>query len=252
MSIRVNDLEKRHPGSGAPALRGLSMEVQSGQVASVLGRSGAGKTTLLRCLVGLDPFDAGTIEVDGVVFGAAGGARAQREALAALAGRVGLVFQSFELFPHLSVLDNCTLAPIKVRRTARDVAEARARELLADLGLEDKAKAFPEALSGGQKQRVAIARALAMEPRVLLYDEPTSALDPSLKQEVGRTLRRVAQTGITQIMVTHDIAIAKEASDIVFVLDAGRVAESGAPGVVLGTPSHEATRALLAGESSTT
>ncbi len=228
MSIRVTALEKRHPGSGAPALRGLSLHVPAGKVASVLGKSGAGKTTLLRCLVGLDPFDAGTIEVDGTTVTAGAQPRART-----MLGRVGLVFQSFELFPHLSVLDNCTLAPIRAHGKSRAVAEKRALELLDQLGLADKAAAFPEALSGGQRQRVAIARALAVEPRVLLYDEPTSALDPSLKQEVGRSLRRVAATGITQILVTHDLEVAREASDVVFVLEAGRVARSGSPAEVL-------------------
>jgi len=230
MSIRVTDLIKRHPKSSAPALSGLCMDVPAGSVASVLGKSGAGKTTLLRCLSGLDPFDAGEIEVDGLTItaGAGGG-----DSVAALAGRIGLVFQSFELFPHLTVLGNCTLAPMKVRKLPRARAEARALELLGQLGMADKAGAYPEALSGGQKQRVAIARALAMEPRVLLYDEPTSALDPSLKHEVGRTLRRVAETGVTQIMVTHDLGVAREASDLVFVLDKGRVASYGTPVEVL-------------------
>jgi ABC-type polar amino acid transport system ATPase subunit len=226
MSIRVIDLEKRHPGADAPALRGLSMDVPAGRVAAVLGRSGAGKSTLLRCLVGLDPFDGGRIEVDGVTIPAGGDGRA-------LLGRVGLVFQSFELFPHLSVLDNLTLAPTRVRGEPRAEAEARALALLDELGLADKAHAHPESLSGGQKQRVAIERALAVRPRVLLYDEPTSALDPSLKQEVGKTLRRVAQTGVTQIVVTHDMDVAREAADVVFVLEAGRVARSGAPREVL-------------------
>jgi ABC-type polar amino acid transport system ATPase subunit len=229
MSIRVTDLVKRHPQNPAPALNGLSMEVPAGKVASVLGKSGAGKSTLLRCLSGLDPFDAGTIEVGGHRIGAGKGG----DPLAALAGRVGLVFQSFELFPHLTVLDNCTLAPMKVRGEARARAEARARSLLGQLGMADKALAYPESLSGGQKQRAAIARALCMEPRVLLYDEPTSALDPSLKHEVGRTLRRVAETGVTQIMVTHDVPVAREASDLIFVLEAGRVAQHGPPSRVL-------------------
>jgi ABC-type polar amino acid transport system ATPase subunit len=229
MSIRVIDLEKRHPGSGAPALRGLSLHVPKGQVASVLGKSGAGKTTLLRCLVGLDAFDRGSIEIDGVTVGP--GARARTEPR--MLGRVGLVFQSFELFPHLSVLDNCTLAPVRAHKKPRAAAEKLALDLLDRLGLADKAHAFPEALSGGQRQRVAIARALAVEPRVLLYDEPTSALDPSLKHEVGRSLRRVAATGITQILVTHDLEVAREASDIVFVLEAGQVARSGPPSEVL-------------------
>jgi ABC-type polar amino acid transport system ATPase subunit len=247
MTIVVRDLEKSHPGSGAPALAGLSMSIAGGQIASVLGRSGAGKTTLLRCLVGLDPFDKGSIAIEDVTV--QGGARDQREALARLAGRVGLVFQSFELFPHLSVMDNLTLAPVVVKREARASAADRARALLEQLGLGDKADAFPEALSGGQRQRVAIARALAMQPRVLLYDEPTSALDPSLKQEVARTLRRVAETGITQILVTHDIQVARDASDLVFVLDKGRVAESGPPSEVLDHPQHEATRGLTSSSS---
>jgi ABC-type polar amino acid transport system ATPase subunit len=231
MTIRVIDLEKRHPGSAGPALRGLSLHVPQGQVASVLGKSGAGKTTLLRCLVGLDPFDKGSIEIDGLTVGP--GPRS------GVLGKVGLVFQSFELFPHLSVLDNCTLAPIRARARSPAAAEKLARELLDRLGLGDKADAFPESLSGGQRQRVAIARALAVEPRVLLYDEPTSALDPSLKQEVGRSLRRVAATGVTQILVTHDVEVAREASDVVFVLEAGRVARSGPPAEVLG-PRGEA------------
>jgi ABC-type polar amino acid transport system ATPase subunit len=228
MTIRVIDLEKRHPGSGAPALRGLSLHVPQGHVASVLGKSGAGKTTLLRCLVGLDPFDKGSIEIGGLTVGP--GPRS------GALGKVGLVFQSFELFPHLSVLDNCTLAPIRAHGKPRAAAETLARDLLDRLGLADKADEFPESLSGGQRQRVAIARALAVEPRVLLYDEPTSALDPSLKQEVGRSLRRVASTGVTQILVTHDVEVAREASDVVFVLEAGRVARSGPPGEVLGAP----------------
>jgi len=229
MSIKVIDLTKRHKGATSPALAGLSMEVPAGKIASVLGRSGAGKSTLLRCLSGLDPFDSGTIEVAGMTFGA--GSRPGSQS--AFAGKIGLVFQSFELFPHLSVLENCTLAPIKVQKRPRARAVDRAMELLSELGLADKAFAYPEALSGGQKQRVAIARALCMEPEVLLYDEPTSALDPALKHEVGRTLRRVANTGVTQIVVTHDLPVAREASDLVFVLDKGRIADQGPPERVL-------------------
>ena len=247
MSIRIVEMEKSHPGTGAPALRGLSMDIAGGKVAAVLGRSGAGKTTLLRCLVGLDAFDRGSIEIDGVVIKGGGTERERRASNALLAGKIGLVFQSFELFPHLSVLDNCTLAPMTVKGEHRSLSEARARRLLEQLGLGDKEKAFPEALSGGQKQRVAIARALSMEPRVLLYDEPTSALDPSLKQEVARTLRTIAETGITQVIVTHDIPVAREASDLIFVLDKGRVAQHGSPTEVFGSPNHPATAALLSG-----
>ena len=158
--------------------------------------------------------------------------------------RLGLVFQSFELFPHLSVLDNCTLALVKVKGQSRAVAERRARELLVQLGLEHRIGVWPEQLSGGQKQRVAIARALCMEPRVLLYDEPTSALDPSLKAEVLQTLQRVDLTGVTQVVVTHDMQLAKGVEHVC-VLDQGRVIESGPPTQVLTAPVHESTRALL-------
>jgi ABC-type polar amino acid transport system ATPase subunit len=224
--IRVNDLVKRHPSTRAPALSGVSLVVARGTVASVLGKSGAGKTTLLRCLVGLDSFDSGSIEVDGTTVRAGTDRRA-------LLGKVGLVFQSFELFPHLSVLENCTLAPVRAWGKQPAAARELALGLLDQLGLDDKADAFPEALSGGQRQRVAIARALAVQPRVLLYDEPTSALDPSLKHEVTRAVRRVAATGITQIMVTHDRDVAREASDVIFVLEAGTIARSGAPADVI-------------------
>ena len=228
MSIRVIDLEKRHPGATAPALSGLCMDIPQGQIASILGRSGSGKTTLLRCLSGLDSFDGGTIAIGGVTFKSG-----QRDAARAFAGKIGLVFQSFELFPHLSVVENCILAPMLVRRIPRAKAMDRAMDLLSELGIADKAHARPEMLSGGQKQRVAIARALSMQPQVLLYDEPTSALDPALKHEVGRTLRRVAKTGVTQIVVTHDLPVAREASDVVFVLDKGRVAQQGPPQSVI-------------------
>jgi ABC-type polar amino acid transport system ATPase subunit len=242
MSIRVIELQKTHAGAAAPALRGLSLEVPTGKCAAVLGRSGAGKSTLLRCLVGLEPFDRGAIEIDGVridadVLGTRQAAWAR--ALIQLQGRVGMVFQSFELFPHLTVLENCVLAPVRVKRLSKAVARARALELLDELGLGDKSGAFPELLSGGQRQRVAIVRALAMEPRVLLYDEPTSALDPSLRGEMRATLKRVGQTGMTQVVVTHDIAFAREAADVVFVLDQGRVSKSGPPSEVLGPSGAE-------------
>ncbi len=232
MTIEVQALERRHGKSLAPALAGLSLSVARGKVASVLGPSGSGKTTLLRCLSGLDPFDAGSIAIDGVTVTADATRRKNP-----LLGRVGLVFQSFELFPHLTVLDNLTLAPVRVKGKSRSEAEALGMEILTSLGLADKARVHPESLSGGQKQRVAIARALSVEPSVLLYDEPTSALDPALKAEVGRVLRRVAERGVTQIMVTHDLSVAREASDLVFVLEAGKVADSGPPERVLGDKS---------------
>ena len=200
---------------------------------------------MLRCLAGLEPFDRGSIEVDGVRAEASVGSQSKTRKASGLLGRVGLVFQSFELFPHLTVLDNCTLAPCQVKKLPRAEAEARASELLKLLGLGDKLVAHPVRLSGGERQRAAIARALAMDPRVLCYDEPTSALDTSLRREVRRTFERVRETGVTQVVVTHEVALAREAADVVFVLDRGCVAESGPPGRVLNSPEHAATRALL-------
>jgi ABC-type polar amino acid transport system ATPase subunit len=248
MSVHVQGLEKTHRGATAPALRDISMEIQKGQCAAILGRSGAGKSTLLRCLVGLDPFDKGRIQIDGVGVDAAEiGPSAARwqAALTSLRGHIGMVFQSFELFPHLTVAQNCILAPVQVRGVQASAAETRALELLAELGLADKARSYPDQLSGGQKQRVAIARALAMEPAVLLYDEPTSALDPALRSEVRGTLQRIARTGMTQMIVTHDVTLAREAADIVFVIHGGEIVEAGPPSVVLAAPRHEATQRLV-------
>ncbi len=239
--IRVLGLVKRHPGAETPVLKGIDLSLDSGTLAAVLGSSGAGKTTLLRCLVGLETFDQGEIEIDGVTVRGGESENAREK----LRSRVGLVFQSFELFPHLRVLDNLTLAPVKVRGMNKKDAEAKAIELLRKVGLAEKARAFPDHLSGGQKQRVAIARALCMEPKVLLYDEPTSALDPSLKLEVAETLRSLCSTGITQIVVTHDVPIARAACEKVFVIDAGKIVEEGPPRSVLDDPKCEATRRLL-------
>jgi len=239
--IRVLGLVKRHPGAETPVLKGIDLSLDSGTLAAVLGSSGAGKTTLLRCLVGLETFDAGEIEIDGVTVRGGESENAREK----LRSRVGLVFQSFELFPHLRVLDNLTLAPVKVRGMNKRDDEEKGVELLRKVGLAEKARAFPDHLSGGQKQRVAIARALAMEPKVLLYDEPTSALDPSLKLEVAETLRGLCSTGITQIVVTHDVPIARAACEKVFVIDAGKIVEEGPPKSVLDDPKCEATRRLL-------
>ncbi|MBI3820796.1 MAG: amino acid ABC transporter ATP-binding protein [Planctomycetes bacterium] len=245
--IKVVNIEKRYNPAAELVLRKLSLEVPAGAFAAILGGSGCGKSTLLRCIVGLEFFERGNIQInETVVTGTLDGdARARDAAMFALRSRVGVVFQSLELFPHLTALDNCTLAPIKVKNRTREQAEALAKKNLADLGLEDKTTAWPEHLSGGQRQRVAIARALTMEPQVLLYDEPTSALDPSLRHEVVETLRRVSKTNVTQIAVTHDLSLAR-AADIVFIVSEGRVAESGAPQEVLNNPKTEATRKLLA------
>ena len=240
MSIRVIELEKRHPGASAPALSGLSLDIGAGKVAAVLGRSGAGKTTLLRCLVGLDVFDRGAIEIAGTRIDSASAA------LGKLSGQVGLVFQSFELFPHLSVLENCTLAPMRVKGRTRDQAEGRAKELLAQLNLADKMHAYPEELSGGQKQRVAIARALAMEPPVMLFDEPTSALDPEMVGEVLAVMRDLVRDGMTLVVVTHEMGFAREVAHRVLFMDQGRILERAEPHAFFNAPQHPRARQFLA------
>jgi|CXWL01.1.fsa_nt_gi ABC-type polar amino acid transport system ATPase subunit len=247
MTLKVTGLVRHYPGAPEATLKGLSFELNKGLLTAVLGKSGAGKSTLLRCVVGLEPFEDGQIEIDDVVVKGTKVAppHERRKMVQAAHEKLGLVMQSFELFPHLSVLENCVLAPMKVKGLSRAAAEERAAAHLKQLGLEAKLKVFPDQLSGGQKQRVAIARALSMEPTVLLYDEPTSALDPTMKQEVLQTLHRVDATHVTQVVVTHDLQLAR-GMEHVCVLDHGVVIESGPPERVLNAPEHESTRALLA------
>jgi glutamate transport system ATP-binding protein len=216
-AVAVTGLTHRHRGASAPTLDDVSFTVPAGALAAIVGASGSGKTTLLRCLAGLDVPERGTIAI-GAHTTAAG-----RSGAATLRGRVGLVFQTFELFPHLTVLENCVLAPVTVRGIARAEAETTARALLERLGLADKADVHPQRLSGGQCQRAAIARALAMAPACLLYDEPTSALDPARKGEVLEVLATVRAGGVTQIVVSHDEALVARVADDVFRIDAGRL-----------------------------
>jgi ABC-type polar amino acid transport system ATPase subunit len=223
--IRITGLHKAFAGS--PVLSGIDATVAEGKIVALLGASGSGKSTLLRCLNGLSTFDAGRLEIAG--FSLTPGAHDPRT-LHALRAKVGMVFQEFHLFSHLSVLDNVTLAPRIARGTARAQAEAHARELLAQVGLAERAQAMPRELSGGQKQRVAIARALAQGVRVLLLDEPTSALDPELREEVREVLRQVARgahspsgAGLTILLVTHEHALARELADEIWTLSAGKI-----------------------------
>lgn len=216
-AVTVTGLTHRHRGAAAPTLDDVSFAVPAGALAAIVGASGSGKTTLLRCLAGLEVPERGTIAIG------AHTTTAGRTGAATLRGRVGLVFQTFELFPHLTVLENCVLAPMTVRRIARAEAEATARTLLERLGLTDKADTHPQRLSGGQCQRAAIARALAMAPACLLYDEPTSALDPARKGEVRDVLATVRAGGVTQIVVSHDEALVARVADHVFRIDAGRL-----------------------------
>jgi ABC-type polar amino acid transport system ATPase subunit len=226
--IRISGLRKAFAGKSV--LSGIDATVTAGKIVALLGASGSGKSTLLRCLNGLETFDAGTLEVAG--FALQAGAHDPRT-LQALRAKVGMVFQEFHLFSHLSVLDNVTLAPRIARGTARIQAEAHARELLAQVGLSEREGAMPRELSGGQKQRVAIARALAQGVSVLLLDEPTSALDPELREEVREVLRRVARTahsahsahdgGLTILLVTHEHEFAHELADEIWTLSAGKI-----------------------------
>ncbi len=252
MTLRVGGLVRKYPGAAEPTLKGISFDLPEGTLVALLGPSGAGKSTLLRCVVGLEPFEKGEIDLGGgvVVRGTEEVGPEERERqLTAARSRLGLVFQAFELFPHLTALENCVLAQMKVKGVPRAAAEETGRALLTQLGLAERMAAYPDALSGGQKQRVAIARALAMAPQVLLYDEPTSALDPSLKHEVLLTLKRVDATGVTQVVVTHDLQLA-QGCEHVCVLDHGQVVESGPPERVLVSPEHPSTRKLLATQGS--
>ncbi len=220
------------------ALRGIDLQVAPGEVVVVVGPSGSGKSTLIRCINLLEDYQRGEVRVDGerVVRG---------PALAKVRAEVGMVFQSFNLFPHLSALRNVALGPLRVRRMPRADAEARARALLDKVGLAGHADKLPGQLSGGQQQRVAIARALAMEPKVLLFDEPTSALDPEMVGEVLAVMQALAHTGVTMVIVTHEMGFARRVADRVVFMEAGVVVEQAAPEDFFGSPREARTRAFL-------
>jgi polar amino acid transport system ATP-binding protein len=225
-------------------LRGVDFDVASSQVSVVIGPSGSGKSTLLRCCNGLEVADAGTIDICGERLVDAG--RLLPEAsLNALRTKVGMVFQSFNLFPHLTVLGNVKVAPRKLRGLSMQEAETAARQLLEKVGLGQKVDAYPSTLSGGQKQRVAIARALAMQPQVMLFDEPTSALDPELVGEVLQVMKNLASEGMTMVVVTHEMGFAREVGDAVAVMDHGVVIESGPPAQIFDDPRQPRTREFL-------
>ncbi len=242
--IETFDLVKRH--GALEVLRGVSLRIEPGEVAVIIGPSGGGKSTFLRCLNGLERFQGGTVCVDGLSLSAGTAPRAREALLKQVRLRVGMVFQSFNLFPHRTVLDNVTEAPIHVLGLDREQAEARARLLLDRVGLADRLLAMPRQLSGGQQQRVAIARALAMGPRAILFDEPTSALDPRMTAEVLSVMTELARDGQTMVVVTHAIRFARQVAHTVHVFGDGRVIESGPPDQVLESPREEATRLLLA------
>jgi polar amino acid transport system ATP-binding protein len=230
-------------------LKGVTLQVMPREVMCLLGPSGSGKSTFLRCINHLEKINAGRLSVDGELVGYRQvGERLHelREAeVARKRAEIGMVFQHFNLFPHMTALENVTCAPIRVKRTPREAARSHGRELLVRVGLEDKVNAYPAQLSGGQQQRVAIARALAMEPKLMLFDEPTSALDPELVGEVLQAMQELAREGMTMVVVTHEMGFAREVADTIVFMDGGVVVESGPPADVLANPRHERTRAFL-------
>ncbi|MDR5733864.1 amino acid ABC transporter ATP-binding protein [Caballeronia sp. LZ025] len=225
-------------------LNGIDFDIQPSQVVVVIGPSGSGKSTFLRCCNGLEQPERGTIDICGHRL-VDHGTMLKERALNTLRTEVGMVFQSFNLFPHLSVLHNITVGPCMLRGLPKADAEAAALTLLTKVGLEHKAHAMPASLSGGQKQRVAIARALAMQPRVMLFDEPTSALDPELVGEVLQVMKLLASEGMTMLVVTHEMGFAKEVADVVVVMDGGEIVEAGPPAQIFSTPSQPRTRSFL-------
>jgi len=247
--VEIRDVYKRF--GAQEVLKGVSLDVEAGEVVCLLGASGSGKTTLLRCINHLENMDRGEIKVAGELVGYARGSdgrlREEPDRLAsAKRAKIGMVFQRFNLFAHLTALQNITVAPIEVLGISRGEAEQRAMALLARVGLKEKAGHYPHQLSGGQQQRVAIARAVAMEPRLVLFDEPTSALDPELVGEVLETMRRLAADGMTMILVTHELAFAREVADRVIMMADGQVVEDAPPADFFAAPQHPRSKAFLA------
>ncbi|MDL9981263.1 amino acid ABC transporter ATP-binding protein [Microbacterium sp. ASV49] len=230
-------------------LDGITMSVNEGEVACIIGPSGSGKSTFLRCINHLEQINGGRLSVDGELVGYVERGGRLHEIPPREASRqrrnVGMVFQRFNLFGHRTALENVMLAPVKVKKVSKDAARARGAELLERVGLADKLDAYPAQLSGGQQQRVAIARALAMDPKLMLFDEPTSALDPELVGEVLEVMKQLARDGMTMIVVTHEMGFAREVGDSLVFMDKGRIVEAGKPRDVLGNPQEERTKAFL-------
>ncbi len=241
--IEVNDLVKWH--ASIEVLKGVNLSVRRGEVATIIGPSGSGKSTFLRCLNGLETFQGGAVTIDGLRVSAHDGAAERAGVQRKVCLRVGMVFQSFNLFPHRTVLQNVIEGPVYVLGVNPEQAAERARRLLARVGMSDRLDALPRQLSGGQQQRVAIARAMAMAPQVILFDEPTSALDPRMTTEVLAVMTDLAGDGLTMVVVTHAMHFARRVSHTVHVFGEGRIIESGPPAQIFDDPSQEATRTLL-------
>jgi ABC-type polar amino acid transport system ATPase subunit len=235
--IQARDVEKYY--GAFRALRGVSLDVHEGEVVVICGPSGSGKSTLLRCINGLERIQGGDIIVDGMSV------RDPHTDLKRLRSEVGMVFQSFNLYPHMTALRNITLAPMKVRGLNREQAEAIAHELLRKVGIPEKAASYPAELSGGQQQRVAIARSLAMRPKVMLFDEATSALDPEVIHEVLSVMRDLAREGMTMVVVTHEMGFAREVADRVIFMDEGVIVETGDPKTFFSQPREERSKRFL-------
>ena len=234
--IQIKNVHKRF--GSVHALRGVSLDVERGEVVVIIGPSGSGKSTLLRCINRLEEFNEGRIVVDGIPLDTA-------ENINAVRTEVGMVFQQFNLFPHLSVVDNITLAQRIIRKRNKAEADEIAMQLLKKVGIPEKAKALPGQLSGGQQQRVAIARALAMNPKIMLFDEPTSALDPEMIQEVLDVMMNLAQEGMTMVVVSHEMGFARAAANRAILMDSGQIVEEAPPNVLFTNPTQERTKEFL-------
>ena len=235
--INVSNLKKSF-GSNE-VLKGIDLEVAEGEVVCIIGPSGSGKSALLRCLNKLEEVTDGHVLIDGQDI------TEKTTDINKVREEIGMVFQHFNLFPHLSVIDNITLAPVELKRENKETAKARALELLETVGLSEKADAFPSSLSGGQKQRVAIARALAMNPEIMLFDEPTSALDPEMVGDVLEVMKKLAKQGMTMVVVTHEMGFAREVGHRVIFMDGGYIVEEGTPTEVFGNPQNPRTQDFL-------
>ncbi|ACX64700.1 ABC transporter related protein [Paenibacillus sp. Y412MC10] len=235
--ITVKDLHKSF--GKLDILKGINIEIAKGEVVVVIGPSGSGKSTFLRCLNLLEVPTSGEISFEGELI------TAKNHNINATREKMGMVFQQFNLFPHKKVIDNITLAPIQVKGVSAKEAEATADELLKSVGLQDKKESYPSQLSGGQKQRIAIARALAMQPHVMLFDEPTSALDPEMVGEVLEVMKKLAEGGMTMVIVTHEMGFAREVGDRILFMDGGKIVEEGTPDQLFGNPTHPRTQEFL-------
>lgn len=235
--VIVNDLKKSFGKN--EVLKGIDLNINQGEVVCIIGPSGSGKSTFLRCLNRLEDINGGEVLVDGTnIADKSIDINKARQ-------NIGMVFQHFNLFPHLSVLENITLAPTELGKTQKDASKEQALSLLEQVGLADKAEAFPNSLSGGQKQRVAIARALAMNPDIMLFDEPTSALDPEMVGDVLNVMKDLAKEGMTMVVVTHEMGFAREVADRVIFMDGGYVVEEGKPEDIFSNPQHNRTKEFL-------